>query len=91
MGPKFRNKDLGYGDVRIGLNHKREMSLGGRGSDHITILLGEEGAIIDLSGGSYHRNCCYCKTGLCALFIFSLYLDLFSCFLCFVVCFVFFL
>ena len=52
--PKFRNKDLGYGEVRIGLTHKREMSLGEGEVTTSQFCLGEEGAIIDLSGGSYH-------------------------------------
>jgi hypothetical protein len=54
--PKFRNKDLGYGDVRIGLTHKREMSLGEGEVTTSQFCLGEQGAIIDLSGGRYHRN-----------------------------------
>jgi hypothetical protein len=52
--PEVGNKELGYKDVRMGLTHKREDVTRRRGSDHITILLGEEGTLIDLSGGSYH-------------------------------------
>jgi len=72
--PKFRNKELGYGEVRIGLTHKREMSLGEGEVTTSQFCLGEQGAIIDLSGGSYHRNppqnCFYCKTGIRTLIFF---------------------